>query len=44
MNMKCPHCLTEIYAPEEKLDLSQDADGWWGVIKRHCPACDRFIL
>ena len=41
--MKCPHCLVEFHDQEKTTLLTKDVDGWWGIVSRHCPRCERAI-
>jgi hypothetical protein len=42
--VKCPHCLVEFHDNADQTYLGRDADGEWGVVRRTCPACHRFVL
>ena len=42
--MKCPHCRVEVHAPSEYIALGKDADDRWNILKRTCPACNKFII
>jgi hypothetical protein len=44
--MKCPHCLVEFHADQTwwSVFIGQDADTYWLVSRRTCPACRRFVL
>jgi hypothetical protein len=42
--MKCPHCRVEFYDNPESYVLGEDANGYWKMVSRKCPACNKFIL
>ena len=42
--MKCPHCLVAFHDRPKTTGLDQDIDGWWGVVSRRFPNCERLIL
>lgn len=44
--MKCPHCLENFHADQTRwsIVLGNDAENWWLLTRRHCPACRRFIF
>jgi hypothetical protein len=42
--MKCPHCLVEFHDSPESSVIGDDKDGRWTLVKRLCPACQRFVL
>jgi hypothetical protein len=42
--MKCPHCLVEFHDKVDAKPIGEDDDGVWGLLKRLCPNCNRFIL
>ena len=42
--MKCPHCLVDFHDEVKKLPLGEDADGGWGIFRRTCPNCKRFVI
>lgn len=40
--MKCPHCRIAFHDyPQVVSPTQQDADGYWAVVVRKCPACGR---
>jgi hypothetical protein len=41
--MKCPHCSVEFHDFPKGVQLGTDVDGWWGIIRTRCSACDRDI-
>lgn len=42
--MKCPHCLVEIHAVNDRFHLKADAEGDWHIERVPCPACGRYTL
>jgi Domain of unknown function (DUF4145) len=42
--MLCPHCLKYFFDDPEKTLIGADRTSNWTLYKRHCPACERFIL
>jgi hypothetical protein len=44
--MKCPHCLIDFHEDQTRwsVSLADDAEGWWVLERRTCPACRRFIM
>ncbi len=42
--MKCPHCLEGFHDSRELIELGEDRDSRFKLIKRHCPECNRFIF
>lgn len=42
--MKCPHCLTAFHDNVEQRIIGDDISSSWGLLKRICPECRRFIL
>jgi hypothetical protein len=42
--MKCPHCQENFHEHVLVHYLESDKDGTWGVKRRKCPACERFVL
>lgn len=42
--MKCPHCLESFFDTVEPVLLGQDAEAYWILEKRKCPACGKLIL
>jgi hypothetical protein len=45
-HMKCPHCLVDFHDEQTRwsVSLAADAEEWWVLEQRTCPACKRFIL
>jgi hypothetical protein len=46
LDMKCPHCLVDFYDQQTlwSVLLGADADEWWSLTRRACPACNRYVL
>lgn len=42
--MKCPHCLEGFHDNRELTQFGEDRYSRFHLVKRHCPACDRFIF
>jgi hypothetical protein len=42
--VKCPHCLVEFHDHPESIYIDRDVDGYWGLVKRTCPACQKISL
>jgi Domain of unknown function (DUF4145) len=42
--VKCAHCMVEFHDHPQSLYVGSDSDGEWGLVKRTCPACKRFML
>ena len=42
--MKCPHCLVDFHDKPDGIIIGHDVDGDWGIIKRECSNCHRFVL
>jgi hypothetical protein len=42
--MKCPHCLTAFHDNVETREIGEDKFCYWGLLKRVCPECGRYIL
>jgi hypothetical protein len=42
--MKCPHCHTAFHDKESTINVGNDAEGSWRIIKSECPECHKCIL
>ena len=42
--MKCRHCGVDFFDQPDQVYSDQDVDGFWALIRRRCPACNRLIL
>lgn len=42
--MKCPHCLVKFHDQVGEIDLGEDVNFQWKIIKRCCPDCEKFIF
>ena len=42
--MKCPHCLTAFHDNKEGVQLGEDGDSQWVLLRRTCPECHKFVL
>ena len=42
--MKCPHCRVEFADDPQYVDVGEDVDGDWVLVRRECAACKRIVL
>lgn len=42
--MKCPHCLVSFHDNQTEQLLGEDRTSKWTLIRRICPACERYII